>query len=217
MNKLRRCASDWERRCAARAYAGRPPVFERPPLSGDADQPFGLAGRSHEPAGGLMGAKLRGNGLPCGVVQAGVMPKSRSLFLGIAVTLAVAACGSATTDASDAGETTSCFFLSLTPTPTSGGSFEASVQPRSRCEHPGELLGGLYLELREGDRTVAYLETPNKVLPGDNTSFKAAGVLVDSPRPFKLPELNEGRYTLCSTFSTASDTNEKACSTFEIG
>lgn len=111
--------------------------------------------------------------------------------------------------------TTSCFALSLTP--TSGGLFEASVQPRSGCEDPGELLGGLYLELRKGDRTVAYLETPNKVLPGDNTSFNDAGVLVDRPRPFKLPELSEGRYTVCSRFSTPSRTNQEACSTFEIG
>lgn len=112
--------------------------------------------------------------------------------------------------------TESCFVLSLTPTPTSGGSFEASVGRRSGCEGPEELLGGLYLELRSDNRTVAYLETPNKVLPAGNTDFKSAGVDVEREQPFKLPKLNEGRYSLCSGFSTKSSTDQQACATFEV-
>lgn len=112
--------------------------------------------------------------------------------------------------------TKSCFVLSLAPTPTSGGSFEASVRRGSGCEGPEELLGGLYLELRSDDRTVAYLETPNKVLPADNTDWKSAGVDVERQQPFKLPKLTEGRYTLCSGFSTESSKNQQACATFEV-
>lgn len=112
--------------------------------------------------------------------------------------------------------TESCFALSLTPTPTSGGSFEASVRRGSGCEGPEELLGGLYLELRSDDRTVAYLETPNKVLPADNTDWNSAGVDLERQLPFKLPELNEGRYTLCSEFSTESSKDQRACATFDV-
>ena len=112
--------------------------------------------------------------------------------------------------------TESCFVLSFTPTPTSGGSFEASVGRRSGCEGPEELLGGLYLELRSDDRTVAYLETPDKVLPAGNADFKSAGVDVKRQQPFKLPKLNEGRYTLCSGFSTESNADQQACTTFEV-
>lgn len=119
-------------------------------------------------------------------------------------------------DAEGPGSTSSCFVLAFEPRPTPGRSFAASVQTRDGCDDPGEMLGGHYLELREGDRRVAYLQTPDKVFPPDNTSFNSAGALVERPLTFKLPELDDGRYTLCSTFSTEARTNLQACGTFEI-
>lgn len=188
----------------------------RPPPGRQAHRRCNRVGLDSSLPGNRFGIVSYGNRLPAAIVEAGEMHETRTLGLALAVAFGVAACGSATTDASDAGETASCFVLSMTPTPTSGGSFEASVQRRPGCQDQGELLGGLYLKLQEGDRTVAYLQTPNKVLPGDNMEWLAAGRLVDRPAPFKLPELNEGSYTLCSTFSTASDKNQKACVTFQI-
>lgn len=134
----------------------------------------------------------------------------------VAVVVAVVVVFMATRDDEAPESASSCFVLLLAPTPTSGGSFEASVRPRSGCEDPGELLGGEFLGLRDGDRTVAYLETPDKVHPPDRASTTSAGQRVDRPVFFRLPELNEGRYTLCSTFSTESGTNERACATFEV-
>ncbi|MGI8792158.1 MAG: hypothetical protein ACR2H3_03110 [Acidimicrobiales bacterium] len=150
-----------------------------------------------------------------------VVGRRSFVLLGIGVVV-VAAVAFALTRGGDDPEASvdPCFTLSLAPTPTSGGSFEATVEARPGCAE-GELLGGKYLELRDDDGTVAYLESPNRVLPAETDSFVAAGYMVEQPQSFKLPELDEGRYAVCANFTdeperTLDAEQHEACATFEV-
>lgn len=150
-----------------------------------------------------------------------VVTRRLSALVGIGLVV-VAAIAFAVTRGDDEPEVAvnPCFTLTLVPTPASGEAFEASVEPQPGCAD-GELLGGQYLELRDGEDTIAYLQTPNKVLPADNEQFNAAGALVERPQRFKLPELEEGRYAVCATFtdepeeSVAAEQHE-ACAPVDI-